>query len=80
MSEEKPLWSVERVRQEIYDARTKLFVVVKVLETGTVPYEQHPEWLLVIGPLLKEIEDYAQKLSTMLTLEEKIEKPDAPTN
>ena len=33
MSEES--WTVERIHQDIYDARTKIFVVAKVLETGT---------------------------------------------
>ena len=34
MTEEKPKWTMERIRNEVYDARTKLFVIAKVLETG----------------------------------------------
>ncbi len=66
MSGEKPKWTMERVRDEIYDARTKVFVVAKVLETGSIDPKQHPEWVLVIRPLLKEITEYTDKVRAMI--------------
>jgi hypothetical protein len=66
MSEEKPKWTPERVREEVYEARTKLFVVQKVLETGAVPLEDNPEWVLVIKPLLKEAKDYADAIDAFM--------------
>jgi len=66
MSDEKPKWNMERVRQEIYDARTKIFVVTKVLETGSLKPDEYPEWVLVIKPLLREIEENVAKLKSLL--------------
>jgi hypothetical protein len=63
---QQPKWTVERVRQEIYDARTKMFTMTKVLEAGTIDWAEHPEWVLVIRPLLKDVVDNAQKISAML--------------
>jgi hypothetical protein len=66
MSEEKPKWNLERVHEEIYQARTKLFVVQKVLETGSVPLEDSPEWVLVIKPLLKEAKEIAEAIDGIM--------------
>ncbi len=66
---EKQPWNVERVHKEVYKARTRLFVTLKVLETGAVDFKEHPEWALVIRPLLKELVDNAQKISDMMGLE-----------
>jgi len=66
MSEEKPKWTMERVRDEIYEARTRIFVVAKVLETGTLKPDEHPEWVLVTKPLLREIDENVAKIRTML--------------
>ncbi len=60
MAEEK--WTFERVRSEINDARSKLFVVFKVLETGNLKFAEHPEWALVVNPLLREVTDYVAKI------------------
>lgn len=68
MSEDKEQskWTFERIREEIYEARTRLFVVAKVMESGNRNFGDHPEWVLVIRPLLKEIQDNAQKISAMM--------------
>jgi hypothetical protein len=68
MTEEKK-WNVERIRKEIYDARTTLFVVTKVLETGSVDFSQHPEWVLVIRPLLRDLVKNADRVSELLGIE-----------
>jgi hypothetical protein len=60
MAEEK--WTFEKVHSEISEARTKVFVVFKVLETGNLKFADHPEWALVVNPLLREISDYADKI------------------
>jgi hypothetical protein len=60
MSEQK--WTVEKVRQEVYDIRTKLFVITKVLETGALDLKAYPEWALVIEPLLRETVEYAEQI------------------
>lgn len=62
-------WNPQKVRQEVYDARTKLFVVAKVLETGTVNMKEQQEWALVVIPLLKDILTYVDKIQE--SLEEK---------
>ncbi len=56
-------WTVEKVRKEIYDARTKMFVVAKVLETGSVSLKDHEEWALVIKPLLRDLQTYVDKVT-----------------
>jgi len=68
MSEDKeqPKWTFERIREEIYEARTRLFVLTKVMESGNLSFEQHPEWVLVMRPLLKEIQDNTQKITAMM--------------
>lgn len=63
MTEKK--WTPERVHQEVYDARTKLFVTTKVLETGNIKLSELPEWTLVIKPLLSEIVQYAEQIRSM---------------
>ena len=68
MTEEK--WNVERIHKEIHDARTKMFVVAKVLEGGNIKFADHPEWVLVIKPMLTDLADNAQKISAMLELEQ----------
>jgi hypothetical protein len=57
MSEQPPeqRWTLERIHKEIYDARTKVFVVAKVLETGSISFEGYPEWAVVVKPLLKDL-------------------------
>ncbi len=67
MSDE--VWNPQKVRQEVYDARTKLFVVAKVLETGSVNMKEQPEWAMVVMPLLKDILTYVGKIQE--SLEEK---------
>lgn len=62
-------WKPQKVRQEVYDARTKLFVVAKVLETGSVNMKEQPEWAMVVMPLLKDILTYVGKIQE--SLEEK---------
>ena len=59
-------WNAQRVRQEVYDSRTKLFVVAKVLETGAVNLRDQQEWSLVIRPLLKDILTYVDKIQESL--------------
>jgi len=59
-------WNVQKIRQEIYDARTKLFVVTKVLETGGVNLKEQQEWALVVRPLLKDILTYVDKIQGFL--------------
>jgi hypothetical protein len=55
-------WTPERVRKEIYDARTKLFVVAQVLQTGAVKVAEDPEWALVLEPLLTDIVENTGKI------------------
>lgn len=62
---EKKKWDPERIHQEVYDARTKLFVTLKVLETGNIDLSEHPEWTILIQPLLKELTEYAQAIGAM---------------
>jgi hypothetical protein len=64
MTEEK--WTFEKVRTEINEARTKMFVVFKVLETGNLKFAEHPEWALVVSPMLKELSDYAAKIKDFM--------------
>jgi len=64
MSEQK--WTMERIHKEIADARTKIFVVGKVLETGNLKFSEHPEWALVIGPVLKDLVDHAGEIQQLL--------------
>jgi hypothetical protein len=64
-------WNPQKVRQEVYDARTKLFVVAKVLETGSVNMKEQQEWAMVVMPLLKDILTYVGKIQESLE-----EKPD----
>ncbi|MDR3604875.1 MAG: hypothetical protein ACLQT6_14075 [Desulfomonilaceae bacterium] len=59
-------WNVQKIRQEIYDARTKLFVVAKVLEAGSVKIGEQQEWALVVRPLLKDILTYVDKIQGFL--------------
>ncbi|MDQ7782942.1 MAG: hypothetical protein RDU20_08695 [Desulfomonilaceae bacterium] len=62
---EKKKWDAEKVHQEVYDARTRMFVVLKVLETESLQLKEHPEWALLIRPLLNEIIEYAQSIRAM---------------
>jgi hypothetical protein len=68
MTEEKK-WNVERIHKEIYDARTTMFVVTKVLETGSVNFSGHPEWVLVIRPLLRDLMKNADRINELLGIE-----------
>ena len=64
MADEK--WTFEKVHSEINEARTKMFVVFKVLEAKNMKFSEHPEWALVVSPLLKEVSDYAAKISALV--------------
>ena len=59
-------WNPKKIRQEIYEARTKLFVVTKVLESGGVNLSEHQEWALVVRPLLKDVLTYVDKIQGFL--------------
>ncbi len=69
MTEEKK-WNVERVHKEINEARNKLFVVTKVMETGSVDFSEYPEWVLVIRPLLRDVVTYSNRLRELLGIED----------
>jgi len=71
MTEDKK-WDVERIHKEIYDARTRMFVVAKVLETGSVDFSEHPEWVLVIRPLLRDIIKNANRVGELLGIEAEV--------
>ena len=81
MTENKK-WNVERVHREINDARTAVFVVTKVLETGSVDLSEHPEWVLVIRPLLRDLVKNVDRISELLGIEgeTKDELKEAPDN
>jgi hypothetical protein len=66
----EPKWNVEKIHKEIYDARTKMFVISKVLETGSLNFSDHPEWALVIRPLLKEVIQFAGSIQEKMGDEE----------
>jgi hypothetical protein len=68
MSEEQqqPKWTMEKIREEIYEARTKMFVIAKVLETSNINFAEHPEWVMVMRPLLKDVVENAQKISAVM--------------
>lgn len=68
MSEQPPeqKWTLERIRKEIYDARTKVFVVAKVLETGSISFEGHPEWAVVLKPLLKDLAENVARIEELM--------------
>jgi len=63
-------WTIERVHSELYEARTKVFVIAKVLETGAISFADHPEWALVIKPMLKDLAENANKIDAMLKEED----------
>ncbi len=69
MTEEKK-WNVERVHKEINEARNKLFVVTKVMETGSVDFSEYPEWVLVIRPLLRDVVINSNRLRELLGIED----------
>lgn len=66
----EPKWNMERIHKEIYDARTKMFVISKVLETGSLKFSDYPEWALVIRPLLKEMMQFAGYIQEKVADEE----------
>jgi hypothetical protein len=55
-------WTPERVHKELSEARNKLFVITKVLETGSLKFEDSQEWVLVIKPLLRDLKDFSDKI------------------
>jgi len=59
-------WTVERVHQEVSEARNKMFVVTKVLETGSVAFADKQEWVVVIKPLLRELEEFSRKVDELM--------------
>ncbi len=68
MAEEtKPKWTMQRIHDDIYDARTKVFVINKVLEAGNPKLSEHPEWVLVLEPMLTDLVENAEKIRTMLS-------------
>jgi hypothetical protein len=71
MTEDKK-WDVERIHKEIYDARTRMFVVTKVLETGSVDFSDRPEWVLVIRPLLRDIIENGNRVGELLGIEAEV--------
>lgn len=66
MAESEKKWTMERVHSELYDARTKVFVIAKVLETGAISLKDHPEWSLVLKPMLKDLVDNANRIESMI--------------
>lgn len=64
MSDEK--WNIERVHKEVAEARTKVFVITKVLETVDLKPAEHAEWVLLIRPLLKDLIQNAERIGTLL--------------
>lgn len=66
MSETEKKWTMERIHSELYEARTKVFVIAKVLEAGVISFEGQPEWSLVIKPMLKELAANAAKIDAMI--------------
>jgi predicted NAD/FAD-binding protein len=74
MGDEK--WNLERVRAELYEARTKVFVIAKVLETGSLSFTGHPEWALVVKPLLKDLKEYVAQIETLMKEEETLKPVD----
>ncbi len=60
MAEQK--WTPERIHKEIYDARTRLFVVAQVLQTSAITMAKDPEWALVLEPLLTDIVEDTGKI------------------
>jgi hypothetical protein len=69
MTEKK--WTMDRIRNEIYDARTKVFVINKVLEAGNLKFADHPEWALAIAPLAKDLLENATQLHGFVEEEKK---------
>ncbi|HTY24089.1 MAG TPA: hypothetical protein VMC85_13225 [Desulfomonilaceae bacterium] len=69
MAEEKK-WDIERIHKEVYDARTKMFVVTKVLETGGLDASERPEWVLVLRPLLRDLVKNTKRVSELLGIED----------
>ncbi len=68
MSEKK--WDMERIQSELYDARTKVFVVAKVLEMGELDFADNPQWALVIKPILKDLMNNAAIIEDLIKDEE----------
>jgi hypothetical protein len=63
---EEKKWNMERVREEVYEARTKMFVVAKVLETGSLKPSEHPEWVLVIRSLIRDLVKNSERVGELL--------------
>ena len=64
MSEQK--WSIEKIHKEVTEARTKIFVITKVLETVDLKPAEHAEWVLLIRPLLKDLIQNAERIGALL--------------
>lgn len=62
----EPKWTMERIHKEISEARTKIFVVAKVLETGSLSFSENNEWALVVRPILKDLIANTELLSAMV--------------
>ena len=74
MTKEK--WSMKRIHDEIYEARTKIFVVAKVLETGSVTPSEHPEWVLIVRQILKDLKENATQIENILKDADPLEDKD----
>jgi hypothetical protein len=72
MAEKK--WSVKRIHDEIYEARTKVFVVAKVLETGSVTFSENPEWVLIVKQILKDLKENATQIEKILKEQDPLEE------
>jgi hypothetical protein len=68
MSEENaaPKWNVEKVHKEVSEARNRLFVVAKVMETGSVDFKDQQEWAMVVRPLLTDLRKFADQIESKL--------------
>ncbi len=69
MSEEQTQhekWTIERVHKELKEARNKLFVITKVMETGSVKLEDKQEWILVTKPMLRDLKTFSDQIDSML--------------
>jgi hypothetical protein len=55
-------WTIERVYKDVSEARTKIFVVAKFLETGSLKLAEHSEWALLLRPLLKDLAEHTESI------------------
>jgi hypothetical protein len=70
--ETKPKWTMERIHREVQEARTKIFVIAKVLETGNLKFAENPEWGVVIKPLIRDLVLHAGTIDQLIGSEESL--------